>query len=83
MDRIRTEYDQWKVLKKNEILSGEVSNKDLIVKMLSESLSQITNYFNKSNSIRSRGSTKKKEKKKEKKNGHRKKSELSQEKCFI
>ena len=56
MDQIRTEYDQSKILEKNENLRGEISSKDLIIKMLSESLSQITNSFNKPNSIRSTGS---------------------------
>ena len=51
MDR----YDQSKILEKNENLRGEISSKDLIVKMLSESFSQTTNSFNKPNSIRSRG----------------------------
>ena len=75
MDRIMAEYHQSKILEKNEILRGEISSKDLIIKMLSESLSQTTNYFNKSNSSRSRGSTEK--------IVDREKSELSQEKSFI
>ena len=53
MDRIRTEYDQSKILEKNENLRNEISSKDMIIKMLSESLSQITNSFNEPNSIRS------------------------------
>ena len=34
MDRIRTEYNQSKILEKNENLRGEISSKDLIIKML-------------------------------------------------
>ena len=41
MDRIRTEYDQSKIPEKNENLRDEISSKDLIIKMVSESLSQI------------------------------------------
>ena len=67
-----TEFDQSKILERDENLRGEISNKDLIIKMLSNSLSQITNYFNKSDSIRCRGPTEK--------NIDRGKSELSQEK---
>ena len=67
-----TEFDQSKILERDENLRGEISNKDLIIKMLSNSLSQITNYFNKSDSIRCRGPTEK--------NSDRGKSELSQEK---
>ena len=52
LGEIRTEYDQSKVLEKNETLRGEISNKDLLIKIVSESLSQITNYFNKSNNVR-------------------------------
>ena len=59
MNRIRTEYDQSKILEKNENLRGEISSKDLIFKMLSKSPPQITNCFNKPNSIRSTGSTEK------------------------
>ena len=59
MDRIRTEYDQSKILEKNENLRGGISSKDLITKMLSESLSQITNLFNEPNSIRWTGSIEK------------------------
>ena len=67
-----TEFDQSKILERDENLRGEISNKDLIIKMLSDSLSQITNYFNKSDSTRCRGPTEK--------NIDRGKSELSQEK---
>ena len=56
MDQARTEYDQSKILEKNENLGGEISSKDFIIKVLSKSLSQITNSFNKPNSIRSTGS---------------------------
>ena len=52
MDRIRAKYDQSKILQKNENFRIKILSKDLIVKMLSESLSQITNSFNKSNNIR-------------------------------
>ena len=52
MDRIRAKYDQSKILQKNENFRIKISSKDLIIKMLSESLSQITNSFNKSNNIR-------------------------------
>ena len=45
MDRIRTKYDQLKFFEGNENLRGEILSKDLIIKMLSESLSQITNCF--------------------------------------
>ena len=43
MDRIRTEYNQSKILEKNENLRGKKLGKDLINEMQSESLSQITN----------------------------------------
>ena len=59
IDRIWTKYKQYKFLEKNENLRGGILSKDLIIKMLPETLSQITNSFNKSNSIRSRGSTEK------------------------
>ena len=49
MDRIRTEYDQSKILEKNENLRSEISSKDLI----------ITNSLNNPNSIRSTESTEK------------------------
>ena len=57
LDRIQ--YDQSKIVEKDENLREEISSKDLIIKMLSESLSQVTNSFNKPKSIRSRGSTEK------------------------
>ena len=47
-DRIRS----IKSSRENETLRGEISNKDLLIKIVSESLSQITNYFNKSNNVR-------------------------------
>ena len=75
MDRIRTEYDQSKILEKNENLRNEISSKDMIIKMLSESLSQITNSFNEPNSIRSTRSIEK--------IVDRKKFEFFQEKSFI
>ena len=75
MDRIRTEYDQSKILEKNENLRGEISSMDLIIKMLSESLSQIANSLHKPNSITSTGSTEK--------IVDREKFEFSQEKTFI
>ena len=75
MDRIRTEYDKLKILEKNENLRGQISNKDLIIKMLSEILSKIINCFNKSNSTKSRGSTEN--------NVDRKTFQFSQEKSFI
>ena len=56
---MRTEYDQSKILEKNENLRGEISSKDLIIKILSKSFLHITNYFNKSNNISSRGTTEK------------------------
>ena len=59
MDQIRREYDLSKILEKNKSLRSEISSNDLTIKMLSESLSQITDYFNKPNSIRSTGSTEK------------------------
>ena len=75
MDQVRTEYDQSKILEKNENLGGEISSKDFIIKVLSKSLSQITNSFNKPNSIRSTGSIET--------NVDREKFEFSQEKSFI
>ena len=39
IDLIRTKYNQSKILEKKENLSGEISSKDLIIKILSESLS--------------------------------------------
>ena len=75
MDRIRTEYDQSKILEKNENLRNEISSKGMIIKMLSESLSQITNSFNEPNSIRSTRSIEK--------IVDRKKFEFFQEKSFI
>ena len=75
MDQARTEYDQSKILEKNENLGGEISSKDFIIKVLSKSLSQITNSFNKPNSIRSTGSIET--------IVDREKFEFSQEKSFI
>ena len=75
MDQARTEYDQSKILEKNENLGGEISSKDFIIKVLSKSLSQITNSFNKRNSIRSTGSIET--------IVDREKFEFSQEKSFI
>ena len=76
MDRIRrTEYEQSKILEKNDNLRNKISNKDLIIKVLSESPSQIATSFNKLNGIKSTGSA-------EKIVG-REKFEFSQEKSFI
>ena len=54
MDR---KWDYSKIFYKSENLRDEVSRKDLTVKTLSESLSKITIFLNKTNSI---GSTQKK-----------------------
>ena len=62
-------------MEKNENLGSEISSKDLIIKMLSESRSQITDSFDKLNTIRSKWSTEK--------NVNRAKFELPQERSFI
>ena len=56
MDKVRTECYQSKVPAKNKNLRDEISSMDLIITILSKSLSQITNSFNVCNSIRSQRS---------------------------
>ena len=59
VDQSRTKYEQSKILEKNKHVTDKISNKDLIIKIPFKSLSQITNFFDKSNIIGSRGSTEK------------------------
>ena len=72
---MRTERDQSKTLEKNENVQVEISTKNLIFKMLSESISQVTDSFDISNYIKSRRSTLN--------IADREKFELSQEEGFI